>query len=78
MPFVCYDAPRIEHWRFAWARRCFACSKEVVLGKPTTKFVQFVLKMIAVLQFHNIDVLMVFDGEKLPLKVRRATLHRVI
>lgn len=48
----------------------FACSKELLLGVDTHKFVYFFLRHIELLRFYQIKPVVVFDGARLPAKAR--------
>ena len=54
-----------------WMHRgAFACSRELVEGVDTDKFVRFFLRMCEVLRFSQIKPIIVFDGDKLPAKAK--------
>ena len=57
-------------------RGCFCCATDLALGKPAMGFVYFVLKLIKLLDQFDIDVILVFDGEKMPLKKDTNTTRR--
>ena len=48
----------------------FACSRELVEGEDTDKFVRFFLKMCEVLRCTRMKPIIVFDGDKLPAKAK--------
>lgn len=48
----------------------YACSRELVVGADTDKFVRFFLRMCEVLRYYKIKPIIVFDGEKLPAKAK--------
>eukprot|EP00913_Durusdinium_trenchii_P019723 g18541.t1 len=48
----------------------YACSRELVIGQDTDKFVRFFLKMCELLRYYRIKPIIVFDGEKLPAKAK--------
>ena len=48
----------------------YACSRELVEGRDTDKFVNFFLRMCTVLLHHKIKPIIVFDGERLPAKAK--------
>lgn len=54
-----------------WMHRgSYSCSKEVVEGIPTTKYITFCMKMLNLLIDNGITPLVVFDGQALPTKQR--------
>lgn len=48
----------------------FACSRELVEGADTDKFVRFFLRMCEVLRCSQIKPIIVFDGDRLPAKAK--------
>ncbi|EFR02757.1 exodeoxyribonuclease 1 [Nannizzia gypsea CBS 118893] len=54
---------------YGWLHRgTIACAYELVLGKPTTKYVDFAIGRIRMLQHHGVTPYIVFDGGMLPSK----------
>ncbi len=59
-------------------RGCFCCATDLATGKSTMGYVYFVLKLIKLLDQFGIDVILVFDGEKMPLKKETNTTRREV
>ncbi|KAF8515840.1 PIN domain-like protein [Hysterangium stoloniferum] len=54
---------------YVWLHRgAYTCAPEVVTGKATTKYVQYALNRVRLLQYYNIRPYIVFDGGPLPAK----------
>ncbi|OWB70682.1 deoxyribonuclease activity protein [[Candida] boidinii] len=54
---------------YAWLHRSvFACSQDIVLGKPTQAYIKYFVKKIQMLEFFQIKPYFVFDGDYLPRK----------
>ncbi|KAL4810109.1 hypothetical protein BDV18DRAFT_156481 [Aspergillus unguis] len=54
---------------YGWLHRgTVACAVDLVLGRPTTKHIDFVLSRVRMLLFFGIKPYMVFDGDNLPSK----------
>ncbi|KAI9791800.1 MAG: Rad2 nuclease [Piccolia ochrophora] len=54
---------------YGWLHRgTAACALELALGKPTKKFVEYVMNRVKMLQHFGITPYMVFDGDHLPSK----------
>ncbi|OAL71719.1 exonuclease [Trichophyton violaceum] len=54
---------------YGWLHRgTIACAYELVLGKPTTKYVDFAIGRIRMLQHYGVIPYIVFDGGMLPSK----------
>ncbi|GME66787.1 unnamed protein product [[Candida] boidinii] len=54
---------------YAWLHRSvFACSQDIVLGKPTQTYIKYFVKKIQMLEFFQIKPYFVFDGDYLPRK----------
>lgn len=54
-----------------WMHRgAYACSEELVTGKDTDRFIQFFLMMCESLHYHKVKPVIVFDGARLPAKLR--------
>jgi len=49
-------------------RGCFTCATELATSRPTRGYIYFVFKLIRLLRDYGIDVVLVFDGERMPLK----------
>eukprot|EP01084_Bolivina_argentea_P258939 436737_1 len=45
-----------------------SCALQLISGEPTAKYLDFALKCIQILQYHNITPIIVFDGAQLPMK----------
>jgi len=55
----------------SWLHRgAFSCARELALGQETDRYLRFPLRMIAMLRSHCVEPVLVFDGAKLPMKVR--------
>ena len=72
--FACNKASPCTH--LCRYRGAYSCAREVALGIPTEKFVRFVMHRIKMLQYHKVDVTLVFDGKVLPLKQDTSTQRR--
>ncbi|KAI8926749.1 PIN domain-like protein [Entophlyctis helioformis] len=56
---------------YVWLHRgANQCAPELVFGIPTRKYVQYFLDMVRLLMNHNITPIIVFDGGRLPSKLR--------
>lgn len=54
-----------------WLHRgAIACARDLAQGEPTEAFLNFPMRMVALLQEHGVVPLLVFDGAKLPMKAR--------
>ncbi|KAL4936378.1 hypothetical protein BDV06DRAFT_205159 [Aspergillus oleicola] len=54
---------------YGWLHRgTVACAVDLVLGKPTTKHIDFVLGRVRMLLFFGVKPYLVFDGDNLPSK----------
>ncbi|KAF8586120.1 hypothetical protein K439DRAFT_1632043 [Ramaria rubella] len=54
---------------YVWLHRgAYACATEIVTGKPTTKYVDYAMHRVRLLQYHKITPYIVFDGGPLPAK----------
>ncbi|ORY50765.1 PIN domain-like protein [Rhizoclosmatium globosum] len=54
---------------YVWLHRAaFGCAMDLGLNKPTTAYISFCMKRIALLKEHGITPLLVFDGGCLPMK----------
>ena len=55
---------------YVWLHRgAYACATELVLNKPTTKYVDFSMHRVRLLKHYNIRLIIVFDGGPLPAKL---------
>jgi len=48
----------------------FAQSQELVQGKDSDKFIHFFIKMCEVMRYHQVKPIIVFDGARLPAKLK--------
>ena len=46
----------------------YSCAVDIIEGRSTDKFIVYCLRRVEMLLKHNIKVIMVFDGGKLPMK----------
>ncbi|CAL9732221.1 exodeoxyribonuclease 1 [Monosporozyma unispora] len=54
---------------YAWLHRAaYSCAQELVLGKPTEKYLQFFIKKISMLRNFKIEPYIVFDGGSISVK----------
>ncbi|KAH7099178.1 PIN domain-like protein [Auriculariales sp. MPI-PUGE-AT-0066] len=54
---------------YVWLHRgAYACTAELVLGTPTTKYVDFAMSRVRLLEHNGANPLIVFDGGPLPAK----------
>ncbi|PWZ00127.1 hypothetical protein BCV70DRAFT_200289 [Testicularia cyperi] len=54
---------------YVWLHRgAYGCSREIVLGNPTSRYISYALSRIRMLQHHGVKPYLVFDGDKLPAK----------
>ncbi|KIJ54683.1 hypothetical protein M422DRAFT_58127 [Sphaerobolus stellatus SS14] len=54
---------------YVWLHRgAYMCATEIVTGKPTTKYVDYVMHRMRLLQHYGIKPYLVFDGGPLPAK----------
>jgi hypothetical protein len=50
---------------------CYGCAFELSTGRDTDKYVQYMLRKVDMMRgFGVAKVVLVFDGQRLPLKVR--------
>ena len=65
-----FSGMRVAVDAHCWLHRgAFACSKELVLGNPTEKYIAFFMNMVGMLKCNGItSILVVFDGQPLPNK----------
>ena len=55
---------------YVWLHRgAYACAQELVLGKPTRRYVDFFMARVRLLRHHGIAPYLVFDGGPLPAKL---------
>ena len=65
---------QLEGWTvavdaFCWLHKgCYSCSEELLLNKPTDKYVQYCMKFVHMLLRHKVKPVLVFDGQKLNAK----------
>ncbi|KAJ8325661.1 hypothetical protein O5D80_005863 [Batrachochytrium dendrobatidis] len=56
---------------YVWLHKgAFACASELCQNIPTTKYITYCLNKVRQLQNHNIWPIIVFDGDRLPIKMR--------
>ncbi|KAK5963664.1 Rad2 family nuclease EXO1 PWA37_003989 [Arxiozyma heterogenica] len=54
---------------YAWLHRAaYPCAHELVLGKPTEKYLQFFIKKISMLRSYKVEPYIVFDGSSIGVK----------
>ena len=54
---------------FSWLHKgVYACSAQLCLGEPTTKYIKYIMDKIDMLLAVGVTPLMVFDGDYLPMK----------
>lgn len=54
---------------YVWLHRgAYACAPELVKGKPTRKYVDYVMHRVRFLRHHGVSPYLVFDGGPLPAK----------
>lgn len=54
---------------YSWLHKgAFSCALELVQGTPTTRYVDYCVERIKMLQYHGIKPYLVFDGDYLPSK----------
>ncbi|RPB13623.1 PIN domain-like protein [Morchella conica CCBAS932] len=54
---------------YSWLHKgAFSCALELVQGTPTTRYVDFCVERIKMLQYHGVTPYLVFDGDYLPSK----------
>eukprot|EP00249_Psilotum_nudum_P001321 c13755_g1_i1 orf=493-2964(+) len=59
---------------YCWLHKAaFACSKELCLGQPTSKYIDYCMHRINLLRHHGVRPLLVFDGGLLPIKMEQET-----
>ncbi|KAG2222316.1 hypothetical protein INT45_001579 [Circinella minor] len=46
----------------------FSCSRELALGEETTRYVDYFMRQVSLLEFNKVIPYIVFDGEPLPIK----------
>ncbi|KAI8147308.1 PIN domain-like protein [Fennellomyces sp. T-0311] len=46
----------------------FSCATELVLGQETTKYVDYFMRQVSLLEFYKVIPFIVFDGQPLPIK----------
>mmetsp|Transcript_24989 Transcript_24989/g.40478 ORF Transcript_24989/g.40478 Transcript_24989/m.40478 type:complete len:818 (+) Transcript_24989:68-2521(+) len=52
-----------------WLHRAsYSCALQLVTGKGTTKYLNFLLRCIRLFQHHRVSLIVVFDGAQLPMK----------
>lgn len=50
---------------------CYGCAFELATGKQTDSYVRYMLRKVDLMRACGVrDVVLVFDGQRLPLKVR--------
>ncbi|KZV95667.1 PIN domain-like protein [Exidia glandulosa HHB12029] len=55
---------------YVWLHRgAYACATEIVTGKTTTKYVDFAMQRVRLMQHYGVSPYLVFDGGPLPAKV---------
>ncbi|CAO1631102.1 unnamed protein product [Parajaminaea phylloscopi] len=54
---------------YVWLHRgAYGCAKALAKGEPTTKYINYALHRIRMLQHHGVTPYVVFDGDRLPSK----------
>eukprot|EP00954_Amorphochlora_amoebiformis_P018428 1326085-Amorphochlora_amoeboformis.AAC.1 len=60
-----------------WLHRgAIGCCFDLVMGKPTVKYLDYCKRMIHMLSFFDIKMIIVFDGSSLPLKAEEHSRRR--
>ena len=68
-PVSNYENKTIVIDAMSWLHKgCYSCAVELALNKPTNGYVKYMMKNINALRYRNVKPLVVFDGQKLPLK----------
>ncbi|CCD25403.1 Rad2 family nuclease EXO1 NDAI_0F00840 [Naumovozyma dairenensis CBS 421] len=64
-----YEGQTLAIDGYAWLHRAScSCAYELVMNKPTAKYLQFFIKKISMLKRYNIEPYLVFDGDSVPVK----------
>ena len=72
-----YAGKRLGIDGMCWIHRGLcSCSKEILMGIKTDKYVRFFISMIKLLEKYGIECLVVFDGCPLPIKATTAESRR--
>lgn len=59
---------------YVWLHRgAIACAQDLAMGKPTTKYVDYVMHRVQMLQHYGVKPYLVFDGDYLPSKAKTET-----
>ena len=64
-----YESQTLGVDTYGWLHRgTISCAQDLALGRPTTKYIDYVLSRVRMLQFFNVTPYLVFDGDYLPSK----------
>ncbi|ODQ64902.1 PIN domain-like protein [Nadsonia fulvescens var. elongata DSM 6958] len=59
---------------YAWLHKgAINCAMELALDKPTVKYIDYVIRRVQMLRFHNVEPYIVLDGDYLPSKEKTET-----
>ena len=57
---------------YCWLHKgAYSCSKDLIMGKPTRAYVNFVMKRVRMLINYGVIPILVFDGGHLPAKANK-------
>jgi exonuclease 1 len=64
-----YAGKKVAIDAYSWLHRgTYSCAKELCLGTPTDKYVQYCMHMVRMLKHHGVHPVLIFDGARLPSK----------
>ena len=57
-------------------KACYSCATDLALGKPTTRYINFVVRRLKLLKYHGVQPILVADNEATGLKAGTETDRR--